>query len=154
MGLQEGIVAGAALQAGPSRGSSQHVYPSPLRVPVGVIMGRQNFWLAAVVGAIVMFIFFFLPFIGPLVGGFVAGLIARGTPKNGAKAGLAAGVIGAVLAALVFLVGPWNMGIFQYARTGVLSTFGMEILLLVMGLYHALFGLVGGAVGAALVKGT
>jgi hypothetical protein len=117
-------------------------------------MGRQNFWLAAVVGAIVMFIFFFLPFIGPLIGGFVAGLIARGTPKNGAKAGLAAGVIGAVLTALVFLLGANMIGIFTYARAGVLSTFGTEVLLLFIGLYHALFGLVGGAVGAALAKGS
>ena len=117
-------------------------------------MSRQNFWLAAAVGAIVMFIFFFLPVIGPLIGGFVAGLIARGTPKNGAKAGLAAGVIGAVLTALLFLLGANMIGIFQYARAGVLGSSGVEVLLLFAGLYHVLFGLVGGAVGAALVKGS
>jgi hypothetical protein len=101
-----------------------------------------------------MFLLSFLPVIGPLIGGFVAGLIARGNFKNGAEAGLAAGVIGAVLVALVFLMAPPNMsGIFQYALAGILKPFGIVIILVVIGLFHALLGLVGGAIGAALVKG-
>ena len=117
-------------------------------------MGKQNFWLAAVVGAIVMFLLSFLPVIGPLIGGFVAGLIARGNPWNGAKAGFVAGIIGAALAALIFLLGPPAIsGIFQYALAGLLRPFGIAIILAAIGLFHALLGLVGGAVGAALVKG-
>jgi len=116
-------------------------------------MGRQNFWLAAIVGAIVMFLLTILPVIGPLIGGFVAGLIARGNLKNGAKAGLAAGIIGFALTALVFFLGAsLFIGIFQYARAGFLATVAMEVLLLIAAIYHALLGLVGGAVGAAIAK--
>ena len=64
----------------------------------GVNMGRQNFVLAAFVGAIVMFVLSFFPVIGPLIGGFVAGLIARGNYRNGAEAGCVAGVIGGLIA--------------------------------------------------------
>ena len=117
-------------------------------------MGKQNFWLAAVVGAIVMFLLSFLPVIGPLIGGFVAGLIARGNPWNGAKAGFVAGIIGAALAALVLFLGASILGgIFHHALAGILVGAGLGIILVAIGLYHALLGLVGGAVGAALVKG-
>jgi hypothetical protein len=129
----------------------------PIRLSVlpatDVIMGRQNFWLAAIVGAIVMFLLSFLPVIGPLIGGFVAGLIARGKPWNGAKAGIAAGIIGAFLAAVIFLVGITVLGgIFNQALAGVLAGFGLAFILAAILLYHGLLGLVGGAVGAAIVK--
>ena len=117
-------------------------------------MGNQNFWLAAVVGAIVMFLLSFLPVVGPLIGGFVAGLIARGNPKNGAKAGGVAGIIGAILAAVIFIVGISVLsGIFNLALAGILRHEVLWIILIAIGLYHALLGLVGGAIGAALVKG-
>src|SRR5512136_1219757 len=116
-------------------------------------MSKQNFWLAAVVGAIVMFLLSFLPVIGPLIGGFVAGLIARGTPKNGAKAGLVAGIIGVILLALIFFLGASILtGFFQYARVGFLRTLVIEILLVIAVVYHAFLGLVGGAIGAAIQK--
>ena len=117
-------------------------------------MSRQNFLLAAVVGAIVIFLLSFLPVIGPLIGGLVAGLVARGKIRNGAMAGVAAGLIGAALVALVFLLGPAPMtGIFQHALVGVLRSFGVAVILLVIGVLYALLGLVGGAIGAAIVKG-
>jgi len=116
-------------------------------------MSKHNFWLAAIVGAIVMFLLSFLPVIGPLIGGFVAGIIARGNPWNGAKAGFVAGVIGAALAALVILLGASILGgIFHHALAGLLVGAGIGVILLAIGLYHALLGLVGGAVGAAIVK--
>ena len=118
-----------------------------------VSMSRQNFWLAAVVGAIVMFLLSFLPVLGPLIGGFVAGLVARGNLKNGAKAGLVAGIIGLVLTALVFCLGASVfIGILQSARGGVLRILAIEVLLLIAALYPALLGLVGGAVGAAIAR--
>jgi hypothetical protein len=117
-------------------------------------MGRQNFWLAAIVGAIVMFLLSFLPVLGPLIGGFVAGLIARGNTWNGAKAGFAAGIIGAALAALVLFLGASVLGgVFRHALAGILIGAGLGILSIAIGLYQAFLGLVGGAVGAALVKG-
>ena len=117
-------------------------------------MGKQNFLLAVIVGAIVMFLLSFLPVVGPLIGGFVAGLIVRGGPWNGAKAGFASGIIGAVLAALVLLFGVSILGgIFHHAMAGILIGAGIGIVLIAVGVYYALLGLVGGAVGAALVKG-
>jgi hypothetical protein len=119
-------------------------------------MGRQNFWLAAVVGAIVMFLLFFLPVVGPLFGGFVAGLIARGNPKNGAKAGFTAGIIGGLLTATLLLVGfPGLIGIFNRALAEIVvrAGFDIKISIIPICLYHGLLGLMGGAIGAALVKG-
>ena len=118
-------------------------------------MSKQNFWLAAIVGAIVMFLLSFIPVIGPLIGGFVAGLIARGNTWNGAKAGFVAGIIGAALSAIVIFLGATILGgVFHHALAGVLVGLGIGVVLLVIGIYHAFLGLVGGAVGAALVKGT
>jgi len=111
-------------------------------------MAAKNFWLAVIVGAIVMFLLSFLPLVGPLVGGFVAGLIARGGPWNGAKAGFGAGIIGALLAALILFVGVTVLGgIFNQALAGILIGAGIGFVLVAIFLYHALLGLVGGAVG-------
>ena len=133
-----------------------NLYFPSLRVPEGVIMGRQNFWLAASVGAIVMFILPILPVLGPLIGGFVAGLIARGNPKNGAKAGLVAGIVGGLLIAAILIAGfPSLAGIFNRALAEIVVQSGVDIKtsIIPIALYHALLGLMGGAVGAALVKG-
>jgi hypothetical protein len=119
-------------------------------------MGNQNFWLAAIVGAIVMFLLFFLPVVGPLFGGFVAGLIIRGTFKNGAKAGFTAGIIGGFLTATILIIGfPGLSGIFNRALAEIVVRAGFDIKLSIIPicLYHGLLGLMGGAVGAALVKG-
>jgi hypothetical protein len=120
-----------------------------------VSMSRQNFWLAAIVGAIVMFILFFLPVVGPLFGGFVAGLIARGNPKNGAKTGLTAGIIGGVLQAIILLIGfPGLIGVFNRALADMVTGAGLDPIFgaLSVCLYYALLGLMGGVIGAALVK--
>ncbi len=120
-------------------------------------MGRQNFWLAAAVGAIVMFLLSILPVLGPLIGGFVAGLIARGNPKNGAKVGVVAGVIGGLIVASVLAAGYLGLaGIFNRALVEILDLAGFSSTLWIVSivLYYALLGLMGGAVGAALVKGT
>jgi hypothetical protein len=133
-----------------------NLYFPSLRLPEGVIMGRQNFWLAAVVGALVMFLLFFIPVAGPLFGGFVAGLIARGNPQNGAKAGFVAGIVGGILAATILIVGfPGMSGIFNRALAEFVIRAGFDIKMSIIpiALYHALLGLMGGAVGAALVKG-
>ena len=116
-------------------------------------MATKNFWLAVIIGAIVMFLLSFLPVIGPLIGGFVAGIIAKGGTVNGAKAGFGAGIIGAVLASIVFFVGASILGgIFHHALAGILIGAGIGVVLVAIGIYHAFLGLVGGAVGAALVK--
>ncbi len=120
-------------------------------------MGRQNFWLAAAVGAIVMFLLSILPVLGPIIGGLVAGLIARGNPKNGAKAGLVAGVIGGILVAVTLLAGFPNLaGIFNRALAEIVGQAGLDVTMsiILISLYHALLGLMGGAIGAALAKGT
>jgi hypothetical protein len=120
-------------------------------------MGRQNFWLAAIVGAIVMFILPILPVLGPLLGGFVAGVIARGNPKNGAKAGLAAGIIGGLLIAALVIGGFTALtGIFNRALAEGIVRAGFDVTLSIIPitLYYALLGLMGGAVGAALAKGS
>ncbi|MDD1666719.1 MAG: DUF5518 domain-containing protein, partial [Methanomicrobiales archaeon] len=115
------------------------------------------FWLAVIVGAIVMFLLSFLPLVGPLIGGLVAGLIAKGDVWNGAKAGFGAGLIGAILAAVILLSLFDIFTIYTFfhrALAGILIRAGLGIFLIaVIGLYHALLGLVGGAVGAAIVKG-
>ena len=113
-------------------------------------MAAKNFWLAVIVGAIVMFLLSFLPLVGPLVGGFVAGLIARGGPWNGAKAGFGAGIIGALLTAVILFMGfTVLVGIFNQALMGILKQAGLGIIIVAI----VFLGLVGGAVGAALVKG-
>ncbi len=119
-------------------------------------MATKNFWLAVIVGAIVMFLLSFLPLIGPLIGGFVAGLIARGNTKNGAKAGFAAGIIGGLLTATILIVGfPGLSGVFNRALAEIVvrAGFDIKISIIPICLYHGLLGLMGGAVGAALVKG-
>jgi hypothetical protein len=118
-------------------------------------MGRQNFWLAVVVGAIVMFLLSILPVLGPLVGGFVAGLIIRGNPKKGAKAGCVAGAIGGIIVASVLAAGYLGLaGIFNSALKEILDLAGFSstLWILTIILYHALLGLMGGAIGAALAK--
>ncbi|MDD1661513.1 MAG: DUF5518 domain-containing protein [Methanomicrobiales archaeon] len=119
-------------------------------------MVNQNFWLAAIVGAIVMFLLSLLPVLGPLIGGFVAGLIARGHFKNGGKAGLVAGVIGGLLIAVILIAGFSSLaGLFNRALADIVVQAGFDIKtsILPIALYHALLGLMGGAIGAALVKG-
>jgi hypothetical protein len=118
-------------------------------------MGRQNFWLAAIVGAIVMFLLSILPVLGPLIGGFVAGLIIRGNPKKGAKAGCVAGAIGGIIVASVLAAGYLGLaGIFNRALVEILGQAGFSSTLWIISivLYHALLGLMGGAIGAALAK--
>ncbi|MDD1671198.1 MAG: DUF5518 domain-containing protein [Methanomicrobiales archaeon] len=132
------------------RGPHQFILPGSEYREVS--MSKQDFWLAAIVGAIVMFLLSFLPVLGPLIGGFVAGLIARGNPWNGAKAGFAAGIIGAILAAFILFLGASILGgIFHHALAGLLIGAGLAVVIVVIGLYHALLGLVGGAIGAAIV---
>jgi hypothetical protein len=117
-------------------------------------MATRNFWLAIIVGAIVMVLLSFLPLVGPLIGGFVAGLIARGGVWNGAKAGFGSGIIGAVLAAVILIIGISVLGgIFDRTLAEILGWAGTGLILVAIGLYYALLGLVGGAVGAALAKG-
>lgn len=120
-------------------------------------MGKQNFWLGAAVGAIVIFLLSVLPVIGPLIGGFVAGLVARGTPGNGAKTGCLAGAIGGLIMACVLAAGYLGLaGVFNRALMEILSRAGFSSTLWILSiiLYHALLGLMGGAIGAALVKGS
>ncbi|MDD1667524.1 MAG: DUF5518 domain-containing protein [Methanomicrobiales archaeon] len=118
-------------------------------------MGKQTFWLAAAVGAIVMFLLSILPVLGPIIGGFVAGLIARGNPKNGAKVGGVAGIIGGLIVASVLAAGYLGLaGIFNRALVEILGQAGFSSTLWIISivLYHALLGLMGGAIGAALAR--
>jgi len=106
------------------------------------------FWLAVIVGFVVMLVLFFLPVINYLVGGFVAGILARGGTWNGAKVGFMAGIIGAVIIGAVILLG----GTIFLGLIGFLGGLVIAVVLLVLGLMSAILGLVGGAIGGTIAK--
>jgi len=113
-------------------------------------MGRWNFWLAVIAGALVMYLLGFLPvIIGPLTGGFVAGLIARGDAWTGVKAGFAAGVLWLLLVAVSFVFsGP--VPVHPETLTGLLVQPFMVLLLLSNAFFSGTVGAIGGMVGGIL----
>jgi hypothetical protein len=108
--------------------------------------GQNNFWLAVIVGFIVMLVLTILPVISPLDGGFVAGLIARGGAMSGEKAGLLAVLLGVIIIAIAMLAG---LTIFAGAVGFLIAVAGSLVVLLVFRI-HAILGFAVGAIGGAL----
>jgi hypothetical protein len=112
-------------------------------------MAKGNFWLGAAVGFVIMVITgSALPVLGPVIGGFVAGIIAKGGFLNGAKAGFVAGIFGAIVAIAFGLV----IGTFALGLLGFLAALGIGAILLVLALYYAVLGCIGGALGGLIAK--
>jgi hypothetical protein len=107
-------------------------------------MAKGNFWLAALAGFIIMVLLGgVLPILGPIIGGVVAGLIAKGGMWNGAKAGCVAGIFGALVTSIIALV----IGTMALGLLGFLAALGVGLILVILALYFAILGLVGGAIG-------
>ena len=105
-----------------------------------------SFWLAVIIGFILMVVLGFVPVIGALVAGLVAGLIAGGGIWNGGKAGFFAGLLGAIImSVIVILGGTFLLGIF-----GFISGLGISLVLIILALYHAVLGFIGGCAGGLL----
>ncbi len=108
---------------------------------------KNNFWLGAGVGAVIIIIIDLLvPFLGPLLGGFVAGFIADRDIMNAGKAGLFAGIAATIVIALVILAGMMSPPIAGYlppVSTGY-------ILFITITLYLALFAFIGGLIAGAV----
>jgi len=105
-----------------------------------------SFWLAVAIGFILMVVLGFVPVIGPLVAGLVAGLIAGGGAWNGGKAGFLSGLLGAVILSGLAIVGStFLLGIF-----GLVAGLGIAVTLIILALYHAVLGFIGGFLGSLL----
>lgn len=105
-----------------------------------------SFWLAVAVGFVLMVVLGFAPVIGPLVAGLIAGLIAGGGVWNGGKAGFFSGLLGAVILSAMAIIGStFLLGIF-----GLVAGLGIAAALIILALYHAVLGLIGGVVGGLL----
>jgi len=105
-----------------------------------------SFWLAVAVGFVLMVVLGFAPVIGPLVAGLIAGLIAGGGVWNGGKAGFLSGLLGAVILSVMAIIGStFLLGIF-----GLVAGLGIAGALIILALYHAVLGLIGGVVGGLL----
>ena len=110
----------------------------------------DGLFLHALIGAVVMFVLSIIP-LSPVVGGAVSGYLHK---REGAKVGALAGLFAAVpIVALVmfvvtFLV-PVNVG-----TVGPLVGFGIAavVLLLLVGLYTAGLGALGGYIGLYLYR--
>ncbi len=102
-----------------------------------------SFWLAVAVGFVLMVILGFAPVIGPLVAGLIAGLIAGGGIWNGGKAGFMSGLLGAIILSVLAILGStFLLGIF-----GLVAGLGIAVTLIVLALYHAVLGMIGGCIG-------
>lgn len=116
--------------------------------------GQKTFWIAVFTGLIVMIvsglitvnILSFIPLLGPVVGGLLAGLIARKDIMKGGKAGLVAGIIAAVVISIDMLLG---LGYVQGSVALLVMAAGSLVMILVI-IYFAILGFIGGAIGAAL----
>ncbi|MEI7432633.1 MAG: DUF5518 domain-containing protein [Methanomicrobiales archaeon] len=105
-----------------------------------------SFWLAVAIGFVLMVVLGFVPVVGPLVAGLVAGLIAGGGVWNGGKAGFLSGLFGAVILSVLVIAGStFLLGIF-----GLVAGLGIAVTLIILALYHAVLGLIGGCIGGLL----
>ena len=117
---------------------------------------REWFWAGVVAGIVVMFavalvlvnLLDFIPLVGPFIGGLVAGYIAGKGILNGGKAGIAAGAIGAVVIAMDYLL---HTG-FLKGITAPFQTFNVYLFVIVVGIYFAILGFLGGGI-AGYLKG-
>jgi hypothetical protein len=122
---------------------------------VGAKMGqflrdeRGGMGLGVFVGFLLMLLIGWVPVLGPLLAGVVAGILAQGGVGKGALAGFLSGVMAAIILGL--LVAFWSLvklGPLE-AILGGLATFWVA---LILSAGAALFGLIGGIIGGAMVE--
>jgi hypothetical protein len=109
---------------------------------------RGGMGLGVFVGFLLMLLIGWIPVLGPLLAGIVAGILAGGVGK-GALAGFLSGIMAAIILGL--LVAFWGLVKFGplEALLGGLATFWVALLL---SAGAALFGLIGGIIGGAMVE--
>jgi len=111
----------------------------------------KNFWIAVVIGVIVMLgfalvfvnMFQFVPFVGPFIGGLAAGLIGRKSLLDGGRAGLVSGIAGGLIVSLDYLL---DTGLLRGATLPVATAAG-SIFVITSILYFAILAFIGGAIG-------
>lgn len=115
----------------------------------------EDFYLHAVLGAVVTVVLSFVPF-APLLGGGLAGYLHDQGTGRGTRIGLVAGVIAAVPIALVFVLMVTVMSFGALATgevTGPAFVLGIGAAVLVyVGLYVVGLSAVGGYVGGAIAE--
>lgn len=111
--------------------------------------GYTSFWVAALIGFVVMVVLSPLPLVGPIVGGFIAGLLAGGGAWNGLKAGFTAGIFGAIVLGIIMVVG----GTLLLGIVGFLGGTVGALTLIILAVYTGVLGLIGGAIGG-IIAGT
>ena len=121
--------------------------PITVQVKTGMADVKNNFWLGAGTGAVIIIIIdLMIPFLGPLLGGFVAGFIAKGDIMNAGKAGFFAGIMATVVIAFIILASMISPPIAEY-----ISEVGTGYFLFItITLYLALFAFFGGLVAGAV----
>jgi hypothetical protein len=109
---------------------------------------RGGMGLGVFSGFLLMLLIGWIPVLGPLLAGMVAGILANGGVGRGAFAGFLSGIMAAIiLTLLVTLWGLLELGPLE-ALLGGLTTFWVA---LILSAGAALFGLVGGIIGGAIV---
>ena len=107
--------------------------------------------LGILVGLVAFMFLDFIPIIGPIMAGFVAGVIAGGGAGRGIAAGFIAGILGAVMLAIAVVAGFGFFGSLVHMPVlGFLVGGAIGSVVMLLGIYNALLGLIGGAVGGAL----
>lgn len=99
-----------------------------------------------IVGFIAMAFLSFIPILGPILAGFIAGIIAGGGAVRGLLAGFLSGIFGALVA--WFILG--SLGTVFGGPMGALAASIIGAGLVILSLYTAFLGLIGGAIGGAL----
>ena len=102
--------------------------------------------IGIVVGFIAMVFLSYVPILGPVLAGFIAGVIAGGGALRGLATGGLSGIIGAL--GVCFILGA--LGTFNGGATGGITASGIGAVLVILLLYSAPLGLVGGAIGGAI----
>ncbi len=115
----------------------------------------RDFWVNALIGAVVTVVLSVLPF-SPLLGGGVAGYLQKGDDRTGVRVGALSGAFAAipVVALLVLLLG--GLAVVSIAsssvRSGILFWFLFLTITFITLLYTVGLSAVGGFVGAALAR--
>lgn len=110
---------------------------------------RGGMGLGVAVGFLLMILIGWIPILGPLLAGIVAGILARGGVGAGALAGFLSGIMAAIILGLLATFwGLTELGLIE-SLLGGLATFWAALLL---SAGAALFGLIGGIIGGAMVE--
>jgi hypothetical protein len=111
----------------------------------------MTIFLGAIVGFIAMMFLDFIPILGPILAGFIAGLIAGHGAGRGLTAGFLAGILGSVIVAVLIGGGIGFFGnLVHLPVLGSLLGGAIGLVIIILGLYNAFLGLIGGAIGGAL----